>query len=136
MFITELQANSAPATGGFDVMAFMPLILIFGIFYFLILRPQQKKAKVHQQLLASLSKGDRVVTSGGLIGVISKVISDQEIEVEIASDVKVKVLRAMVAEVMSKPNPVVQAKQEDAEDGDAKKTKVVAKKNTKSVTKK
>lgn len=107
-FITAAYADAAPATtsGGFDIMSFLPIILIFGVFYFLILRPQQQKARKHQQTLAALRRGDKVVTSGGIIGTISKIVSDQEIQLEIDENVKVRVVRAMITEVLSKTTPV------------------------------
>ena len=92
--------------GGFDYMALLPFVLIFGVFYFLILRPQQQKMKKHQLLLAGLRRGDRVVTSGGLIGTISKVVSDGEVQLELAEDVRVRLVRATITEVVAKTDPV------------------------------
>ncbi|MEJ2586847.1 MAG: preprotein translocase subunit YajC [Deltaproteobacteria bacterium] len=85
--------------GGFG--AFLPLILMFAIFYFLLIRPQQKKAKQHKQLLSSLKKGDRVVSSGGLHGVITG-ITDDVVTVEIAPKVRVKVSRGSISGVAGK----------------------------------
>lgn len=84
---------------------FLPLILIFAIMYFLLIRPQQKKAKDHQAMVAAVRRGDQVVTQGGLIGKISKVKEDNEIEVEIADGVKVRVVKSTVAQVLSKTEP-------------------------------
>ena len=84
---------------------FIPLILIFVIMYFLLIRPQQKKMKDHQQMVAALRRGDQVVTQGGLIGKVSKVKEDGEIEVEIATGVKVRVVKATIAQVLSKTEP-------------------------------
>jgi preprotein translocase subunit YajC len=84
---------------------FVPLILIFVIMYFLLIRPQQKKVKEHQQMVAALRRGDEVVTQGGLIGKITKVKDDNEIEVELASGVKVRVVRPTIAQVRSKTEP-------------------------------
>lgn len=92
--------------GGFDYMALLPFVLIFGVFYFLILRPQQQKMRKHQELLAGLRRGDRVVTSGGLIGTISKIVSDGEVQLELAEDVRVRLVRAMITEVLAKTDPV------------------------------
>jgi preprotein translocase subunit YajC len=92
--------------GGFDYMALLPFVLIFGVFYFLILRPQQQKMKKHQELLAGLRRGDRVVTSGGLIGIISKIVSDGEVQLELAENVRVRLVRAMITEVLAKTDPV------------------------------
>jgi preprotein translocase subunit YajC len=85
--------------GGFG--AFLPLILMFAIFYFLLIRPQQKKAKQHKQLLSSLKKGDRVVSSGGLHGVITG-ITDEMVTVEIAPKVRVKISRGSISGVSGK----------------------------------
>ncbi len=108
IFITAAYADAVPTStgGGFDIMSFLPIILIFGVFYFLILRPQQLKAKKHQQTLAALRRGDKVVTSGGIIGTISKIVSDQEIQLEIDENVKVRLVRSMITEVLSKTGPV------------------------------
>ncbi|MEX2318890.1 MAG: preprotein translocase subunit YajC, partial [Bauldia sp.] len=84
---------------------FLPIILIFVIMYFLILRPQRQKARSHQEMVANLRRGDTVVTSGGLIGKVAKV-DDGELQVEIADGVRVKVVRGMVAEVRAKGEPV------------------------------
>ena len=84
---------------------FIPLILIFAIMYFLLIRPQQKKVKEHQNMVASLRRGDQVVTQGGLIGKITKVKEENEIEVEVADGVKVRVLQNTIAQVLSKTEP-------------------------------
>ncbi|WP_372885070.1 preprotein translocase subunit YajC [Shimia sp.] len=84
---------------------FMPLILIFAIMYFLLIRPQQKKAKEHQAMVDNVRRGDQVVTQGGLIGKISKVKEDNEVEVELAEGVKVRVVKSTIAQVMSKTEP-------------------------------
>jgi len=96
----------ASGFGGFDFMSILPLVLIFAVFYFFLIRPQQKKAQQQKDLLSALRRGDRIVTNGGLIGVISKVVSDQELQVEIAEGVRVRVARAMVANLLSKTEPV------------------------------
>ncbi|WP_417727927.1 preprotein translocase subunit YajC [Roseovarius sp.] len=84
---------------------FIPLILIFAIMYFLLIRPQQKKLKEHKSMVEALRRGDQVVTQGGLIGKVSKVKDDSEIEVELADGVKVRVVRATIAQVLSKTEP-------------------------------
>ncbi|QYX57898.1 preprotein translocase subunit YajC [Roseovarius sp. SCSIO 43702] len=83
---------------------FLPLILIFAIMYFLLIRPQQKKLKEHRAMVEALRKGDRVVTQGGLIGKVTRV-QDNELEIEIATGVKVRVVRHTIAEVRSKTEP-------------------------------
>lgn len=84
---------------------FIPLILIFAIMYFLLIRPQQKKVKEHQAMVAALRRGDQVVTQGGLIGKVVKVKDDGEVEVEIADGVKVRVVQSTIATVVSKTEP-------------------------------
>ena len=83
----------------------VPLILILVIMYFFLIRPQQKKVKEHQQMVEALRRGDEVVTQGGLIGKITKVKDETEVEVEIAKDVKIRVLRPTIAQVRSKTEP-------------------------------
>lgn len=84
---------------------FIPLILIFAIMYFLLIRPQQKKMKEHQAMVSALRRGDQVVTQGGLIGKVTKVKEDNEIEVELAEGVKVRVVQNTIAQVISKTEP-------------------------------
>jgi preprotein translocase subunit YajC len=84
---------------------FIPLILIFAIMYFLLIRPQQKKLKQHQAMVASLRRGDQVVTAGGLIGKVSKIKDDAEVEVELAEGVKVRVVRSTIGQVLNKTEP-------------------------------
>ena len=88
-------------TGGGGLGAFLPLIIIFAIFYFLLIRPQQKKSKQHKQLLADLKKGDKVVSSGGLHGIITD-LSDDVVTVEISPKVRVKITRGSIAGVIRK----------------------------------
>lgn len=87
------------------IQSVIPLILVFGIMYFLLIRPQQKKVKEHQNMVAALRRGDQVVTQGGIIGKVSKVKDDNEIEVEIASGVVIRVVRATIAQVVNKTEP-------------------------------
>ena len=84
---------------------FIPLILIFAIMYFLLIRPQQKKLKQHQAMVASLRRGDQVVTAGGLIGKVSKIKDDAEVEVELAEGVKDRVVRSTIGQVLNKTEP-------------------------------
>lgn len=104
--IASVYTTASAPVGGFDIMNFLPIILIFGVFYFLILRPQQTKAKQHQQILAGLRRGDRVATTGGILGVVSKIINDHEVQLEIDEGVKVRLVRSSITEVMTKVDPV------------------------------
>ena len=90
---------------GGAIAQFLPLLLIFGIMYFLLIRPQQKKIKEHKAMVEALRRGDQIVTQGGLIGKVAKVKEDGELEVEIAEGVKVRVVQATVAQVLSKTEP-------------------------------
>ncbi|MEL0285903.1 MAG: preprotein translocase subunit YajC, partial [Paracoccaceae bacterium] len=83
----------------------VPLILIFAIMYFLLIRPQQKKAKEHQAMVKALRRGDQVVTQGGLIGKVAKVKEENELEVEIAEGVKVRVVQSTITQVLNKTEP-------------------------------
>lgn len=104
MLISPAYAQEAPG-GGFDIVALLPLILIFVVFYFLLIRPQQRRMKEHKQMVQALRRGDRVVTGGGLIGTVSKVVSDSEVQVELADGVKVRAMRNTIQEVLSKSEP-------------------------------
>jgi preprotein translocase subunit YajC len=84
------------------VSTLVPLVLLFGIFYFLLIRPQQQRVKIHQQMVDAVRRGDTVVTAGGLIGKVAKVKDDGELMVEIADNVQVRVLKSTLTEVRSK----------------------------------
>jgi len=107
-------AGAAPQAGLFESM--MPLVLIFGVFYFLLIRPQQKKQKMHREMLGSIRRGDRIVTGGGILGTVVKVISDGELKVEIADGVKVRVDRGLVSSVIAKPEAADKASEKDDAD--------------------
>jgi len=104
-FIQPAHAQSAGGFAGFDFMSLAPLVLIFVVFYFFLIRPQQKKSQQHKELLSSLRRGDRIVTNGGLIGVIHKVVNDQELQLEIADGIRVRVARGMISNLISKTEP-------------------------------
>lgn len=106
MLITPAYAQAAPMGGGTDMlMSLLPFVLIFVIMYFLILRPQQKKVKAHQEMVKSVRRGDTVVTTGGLIGKVARVIDDSEIELQVSEGVKIRQLRGMISEVRAKGEP-------------------------------
>ncbi|MCV2880907.1 preprotein translocase subunit YajC [Actibacterium sp. XHP0104] len=104
MFATPAYAQAAGGAGG-ALTSFAPLLLIFAIMYFLMIRPQQKKMKEHKAMVEALRRGDQIVTAGGLIGKVSKVKDDTEVEVELAEGVKVRVVRSTIAQVMNKTEP-------------------------------
>ncbi len=106
MLISTAYAQGIADGGAGDLIgSLLPLILIFVVFYMLLIRPQQKKMKQHRSMVAALRRGDKVVTGGGLLGTVSKVVSDGELQVEIAEGVKVRVLRGTISEVLSKTEP-------------------------------
>ena len=115
MFISEAWAQAAgqPASGADMLMSFAPFILIFIVMWFLLIRPQQKKAKEHRAMVAALKRGDRVITSGGIHGQVSHV-ADDHLVVEVADGVKIKVVRDAISAVPGKPEPV---KNEEAKQG-------------------
>lgn len=104
MFVTPAYAQTAGG-GMAGLGQFLPLILIFAIMYFLLIRPQQKKAKEHRAMVEALRRGDTVVTQGGLIGKVTKVKEDNEVEVEIATGVKVRVVQSTIATVLNRTEP-------------------------------
>jgi len=110
MLITPAYAQNLPFGLGGDsggmITSLLPLILIVVIMYFLVLRPQQQRAKQHQTMVKALRRGDTVVTNGGLVGKVTKVVDDDQIEVEIADGVRVRQMRSMVSEVRAKGEPV------------------------------
>ena len=113
MFVSPAWAQGAGGGGLDGLGGLLPLVLIFVVFYFLLIRPQQKKAKEHRETLANLRRGDKVVTNGGLIGTITRVPNDNELIVEIADGVKVRVLRGM-----SKSDPVPAKSKDKDQDQD------------------
>ena len=106
MFVTPAYAQSAGAGAPDILMSLLPFILIFAIMYFLIIRPQRTQMKKREEMLANIRRNDTVVTGGGVVGKVTKVTDDPEIEVEIAQGVKVKVMRSMIADVRVKGEPV------------------------------
>jgi preprotein translocase subunit YajC len=103
MLISPAYAQEAAGGGGADpFMTFLPLILIFAVFYFLLIRPQQKKVKEHKAMVGALKRGDRIVTAGGMLGTVAKTVGDNELEVEIAQGTRVRVVRSTVSEVLGK----------------------------------
>jgi len=108
MFISPAYAQGSLFGGGNADMitSLLPFVLIFVIMYFLILRPQQKRAKQHTEMVKNVRKGDTVITSGGLIGRVTKVVDDDQVEIEVADGVRVRQMRSMVSDVRAKGEPV------------------------------
>ena len=109
MLISAAYAQGMGISGIFDnqgaLIQFLPLVLIFVVFYFLLIRPQQRKAKDHKTMLDALRRGDRVVTGGGIIGTVARVENPEEVTVDIADGVRVRVLRSTISNVLAKPDP-------------------------------
>src|SRR3954463_4335418 len=107
MFVTPALAQAGPFGLGGDnmIVSLLPFVLIFVIMYFLILRPQQKRVKEHAELVKNLRRGDTVVTSGGLVGKVTKVVDDDQVEIEVADGVRVRQMRQMVSAVRAKTEP-------------------------------
>lgn len=107
MFVTPAYAQSPFGGGGSDIlMSILPFLLIFVIMYFLIIRPQRTQMKKREEMLKNVRRGDQVVTGGGMIAKVTKVVDDAELEVEIADGVKVRLLRSLIADVRVKGEPV------------------------------
>jgi preprotein translocase subunit YajC len=114
MFITPAFAQGSPLSNLFGgaggdggmIMSLLPFVLIFVIMYFLILRPQQKRVKSHAEMVKNVRRGDTVITNGGLVGKVTKVVDDDQIEIEIADDVRIRQMRAMISDVRAKGEPV------------------------------
>ena len=124
MFISEAWAQAASgagASGGLEslLQGPLPMLVMLGlVFYFLLIRPQQTKARKHREMVKALRRGDRVLTQGGMFGTVAKVISDTELQVEIADGVRVRMLRTSITEVLAKTEPLSKDKAKDAKPSD------------------
>lgn len=117
MFITEAWAQGAGAGGGSDFMLqLFPLVLIFVVFYFLLIRPQQSKMKAQKEMLAGVKRGDRVVTGGGIIGLVTKVIGENELQVELAEGVRVRIIKQTITDILTRGESVRGAKDSDEDE--------------------
>jgi len=116
MFVTQALAETAGGGAGAvsgiggllegPLGTILPFALIFIIMYFLVMRPQRQKQRQHQELIANVRRGDTVVTSGGLIGKVAKVVDEGEVQIELAEGVRVRVVRSMISDVRAKGEPV------------------------------
>ena len=104
------QAAGDGASSYGSLLMFLPILVVF---YFFLIRPQQQRAKQQKQMLEALRRGDRIVTSGGIIGTIAKVVSDTEVAVDIAENVRVRVVRSTISQVLAKPEPAGKSKDSD-----------------------
>ena len=114
MFATAAYAQTDSTSlfgfGGGNLTQFAPLVLIFVVFYFLLIRPQQQRQKQTRAMLSALRRGDRVVTAGGIIGTVAKVISDTEVAIDIADNTRVRVVRSTITQVLAKTEPAAKSK--------------------------
>ena len=116
MLISQAWAQGAGGGSGDFLVQLFPLILIFVVFYFLLIRPQQSKMKAHREMLSGVKRGDRVVTGGGIIGLVIKVIGDNEVQIEIAEGVRVRVLKQTITDILTRGETVRGAKEEEGDD--------------------
>jgi len=131
MFISEAWAQAGGAGGSDFLVQLFPLILIFVVFYFLLIRPQQAKVKAQREMLSGVKRGDRVVTGGGIIGLVTKVISDNEIQVELAEGVRVRIIKQTITDIVTRGESVRGGK--DTEEDDKPMLPVVAPAERKSL---
>jgi len=117
MLISPAYAQAA-SDGMSGFVQFAPLILIFVVFYFMMIRPQQQRQKQHKSTLEALRRGDKVVTAGGIIGTVAKVVSDTEVAVDLADNVRVRVVRSTITQVLAKTEPAAKAKDSQSADED------------------
>jgi preprotein translocase subunit YajC len=110
MIISQAWAQAGGGGGGDFLVQLFPLILIFVVFYFLLIRPQQAKVRAQREMLAGVKRGDRVVTGGGIIGLVTKVISDNELQVELAEGVRVRIIKQTITDIVSRGESVRGAK--------------------------
>jgi len=106
MLVSPAFAQASGGGGGGDfILQLLPLVLIFVVFYFLLIRPQQRKVKLHREMVSAVSRGDTVVTSGGIVGKVTKILDDHYVQVELAENVRVKVVKSTLSDVQSKGAP-------------------------------
>jgi preprotein translocase subunit YajC len=110
MFISQAWAQAAGGGSSDFLVQLFPLVLIFVVFYFLLIRPQQSKMKAQKEMLGGVKRGDRVVTGGGIIGLVTKVIGENELQVELAEGVRVRIIKATITDILTRGESVRGAK--------------------------
>ena len=113
MFISQAWAQAAGGGSSDFLVQLFPLVLIFVVFYFLLIRPQQSKMKAQKEMLGGVKRGDRVVTGGGIIGLVTKVIGENELQVELAEGVRVRIIKATITDILTRGESVRGAKEGD-----------------------
>jgi preprotein translocase subunit YajC len=118
--ITQAHAEGASGLGSdFSIMSFLPFILIIAIMYFLIIRPQSKRAKEHKAMIEAIKRGDKIITAGGFIGTVSKIVDQNEILVELAPNIEVRMLKSSISQVLSKTGALAEEKPTTGRDAKA-----------------
>jgi len=116
MFISQAWAQGTGGGSGDFLVQLFPLVLIFVVFYFLLIRPQQAKVRAQREMLSGVKRGDRVVTGGGIIGLVTKVISDNEVQVELAEGVRVRIIKQTITDIVTRGESVRGSKDSSDED--------------------
>ena len=116
MFISQAWAQAAGGGSSDFLVQLFPLVLIFIVFYFLLIRPQQSKMKAQREMLGGVKRGDRVVTGGGIIGLVTKVISDNELQVELAEGVRVRIIKQTITDIITRGESVRGGSKDSDED--------------------
>jgi preprotein translocase subunit YajC len=116
MFISQAWAQAAGGGSSDFLVQLFPLVLIFVVFYFLLIRPQQSKMKAQKEMLGGVKRGDRVVTGGGIIGLVTKVIGENELQVELAEGVRVRIIKATITDILTRGESVRGAKEGDEDE--------------------
>src|SRR5215475_6561454 len=116
MLISQAWAQGAGGGGSDFLVQLFPLVLIFIVFYFLLIRPQQSKMKQQREMLSGVKRGDRVVTGGGIIGLVTKVVGENELQVELADGVRVRVIKQTITDILTRGESVRGAGKESDED--------------------
>jgi preprotein translocase subunit YajC len=116
MFISEAWAQGAGGGSSDFLVQLFPLVLIFIVFYFLLIRPQQSKMKAQKEMLSGVKRGDRVVTGGGIIGLVTKVIGDNELQVELAEGVRVRIIKQTITDILTRGESVRGGKESDEDE--------------------
>ena len=116
MFISQAWAQGATGGSSDFLVQLFPLVLIFIVFYFLLIRPQQSKMKQQREMLSGVKRGDRVVTGGGIIGLVTKVIGDNELQVELAEGVRVRIIKGTITDILTRGESVRGGKESEEDD--------------------
>jgi len=133
MFISQAWAQGAAGGGSDFIVQLFPLVLIFVVFYFLLIRPQQTKMKQQREMLGGVKRGDRVVTGGGIIGLVTKVIGDNELQIELAEGVRVRIIKSTITDIITRGESVRGGKESDEDDKPMLPTKAAAPAERKSL---